>query len=251
MDSSKEIDIQLRILKFFRILPDKVSEYLTCVEKLWGLTSFLWSGLILVCCQAISVFYVETTDQMVKELILLCTTSTVAIKLALFYLHRKNLPNILNILDKLDARVYDENSIRAMEGVYSQCRQALAIYCTYFVSLTAILLELIFVDRNERTWKSTALVPTEFAQQPSVYYGVLIIEGIGNALNCTLGYAIDTYSFSLINLLAGHIEALSFQLCQFGTSSDAVESRSRKLRLLKYHEHFNLLDEYVQRTKNY
>lgn len=246
MDSSKVIHIQLRILTSFGILPGDDS---TCAKKLWGLTIFLWSGLLLVCCQAISVFYVESADQIAKELVLLSTTSTVAIKLALFYLSREHLPNILNILRQLDDRVQGRNSIRTMNAMYERCRLATTIYTSYFVSLVSILVELFFLDRSECTWKSTALVPTDFAQQPSIYFSVLIIEGIGNALNCTLAFALDTYCFILISLLAGHIEALSFQLCRFGSpeedEAEVVESRPRKLRLLKYLQHFDLIDAYV------
>lgn len=241
MDSSAVIHFQIESFRFFGLLPKEDSLF---VLKLWGWIVWGWSGFILVCCQAISVFYVKTTNEMVEELLLLCCTTTIGIKLAFFYLNRKSVPNILNILIKLNVRVYNEGSVRTVETVHTRCRQVSRIYYVLYIgSLVVLAIQLIFLDRSERTWKSTALVPTEFAQQPSVYYGVLIAETIGNALNCILAATIDTYCFLLISLLAGHIEAFSLQLSEYGISKAVKESNPKKLRLLKYLEHFNLLDE--------
>lgn len=245
MDSSEALKVQLGFLRFFGMYPDEDSPLF---YKLWGLLIFLWSGPILVCCQAISIFYVQDTNRMVEELLLLCTTTTIAIKLAIFYLHRKNLPNMLNIFEELDAQIYNDESIRTMDNVFKNCRQMTSFFFfDYIGSVVAILTQLIFLTPSERTWKSTALIPHDFAQLPSVYYGVLFIEGAGNILNCFLAYTIDTYCFLLINLLAGHVEALSLQLAQYGTSIEKtrIQRPGQKLRLLKYMEHYNLLDEYT------
>lgn len=243
MDFPVVIQFQVAIFRFFGMLPKKESLF---VLKLWGWIVLLWSGFILVCCQAISIFYVETTNEIVEESILLCTTTSVGIKLALFYWNRKNLPKILCTLIKLNGRVYNEESIRTVEMVNTNCRRTSRIYFfSYLGSLVSVVLQLIFLDVNKRTWKSTGLVPSEFAQQPSVYYGVLIAEAIGNSFNCFLAATIDTYCFQLVSLLAGHIEALSVQLSEYGTDKEARESDPKKLRLLKFLEHFDLLDEYV------
>lgn len=249
MDSSKVLHLQIVLFNFFGMLPKEGS---SCILYLYTWIILLWSGLILVCCQAISVFYVETTNELVGELLLLCSTSSIGIKLLIFYWNRKNLPNILDILFNLDNRVNcNTNSVDKMESVQKRYHQITRIYyALYLGSLASLVFQLFYMNRTERTWKSTALVPTELAQQPSVYYALLLVEAIGNALNCILAVTLDTYCLQLIGLLAGHVEAFSLQLFQYGTKKEPIDSKSKKLRLLKYLEHFNLLDEYVVRITN-
>lgn len=241
MDSSQAIKFQLYTFKYCGLLPSKDS---SCFLVLWGIITLLWSGAILVSCQAISVYYVQTTNELVEELLLLWTTSTVAIKIAFFYIHGQQLNNMLNILRKLDEKIKYPEEIRAIQSVYKQCNRGTKIYFpSYQLSLVSLCLQLLFTERLERTWKSTAPIHNDFAQLPIVYYSVLVIEAIGNGLNCTLSLALDTYCFIVVNLLAGHIEVLSLRIRQFGTPKEEQEPGPKRLRLLKYLEHFNMLVE--------
>lgn len=231
-------------LRIFRILGMLRAENATCFLTLWCIIILLWGGIILVCCQAISVFYVKTTNQLVEELLLLCTTSTIAVKLVLFQMKRKHLSNILNILEKLDHRIGDH--ISTIRISFNFCRRAAGIFfVTYFGSLTTLVFQLIFLSRYERGWKSTALVPNQFAQQPIVYYGILVIEAVGNFWNCISAFTLDTYDFILIGLLSGHIDVLSLNLSKIGTAKNSLKRSSRLLHLMKHLEHYDLLVEYV------
>lgn len=244
MESSLLLKFQLRLFQAMGMLRAKDS---SCFITLWCIIVLLWSGIILVCCQFISVFYVETTNQLVEELILLCTTSSIAIKLALFQIRRKHSPNILNILEKLDKRIKSIDDVSTLQTALNYCRRASGVYFVLYIgSIVALVFQLIFLNRDERTWKSTALVPTEFAQQPSVYYSVLVIQAIGNILNCVAALTLDSYCFILIGFLSGHIDVLAINLLQIGTMKNELKHGSKLLHLMKHLKHYNLLIEYVR-----
>ncbi|XP_055326595.1 odorant receptor 33c-like, partial [Sitodiplosis mosellana] len=122
---------------------------------------------------------------------------------------------------------------------------------SYIGSLPPLFLELIFLDKTECTWKSTALVPYDFAQQPIVYYSILVVQAIGNCLNCIIACTSDTFGFLLISLLCGHIEVLSLHLKKIGNFERRSANDSNRLRLLEQLNHHGLLTDYATELNNH
>lgn len=244
MDSTPVIINQMRTFQAFGMLPGKDSTYL---YTLWGIITFFLAGIGLITCQALSFFYVHSTNDLINELLLFSTTSTIAIKIILFNSKRKPLMNMLDIVKAADERIESDEDINTMKYVHTYCRRITIFYLfCYIGSLPPLFFQLIFLDRTERTWKSTALIPYEFAQQPQVFYSVLIFQAIGNTFNCIIACTLDTFNFLIISLLCGHIEVFSLHLKQIGNS----KKQSNRLQLLQHMRHYNLLTECVFCLKN-
>lgn len=242
MDSTTVITNHMRTFRIFGMLPTMSSSYL---YKLWGLITSFAAGIGLVTCQSLSILHVESTNDLINELLLLCTTSTVGIKIALFNSHRQHLLNILDIMKTADERIESVEDIGIMKNVSTSCRRINLIFLTCYIgSLPPLFLQLIFLDKTERTWKSTALVPNDFAQLSEVYYSVLAFQAIGNCFNCILALALDTFNFLLITILCGHIEVLSLHLKKIGKPNKRSASQKNRLKLLDYLNHYTLLTEY-------
>lgn len=240
------IHYQMRAFRLFGLLP---AENLSFLYSLLGVLSFFIGGIGIVFCQILSILYVQSTDDLIKELLLFCTTSTVAMKIILIHLRRQHLLNILDIMKTTDKRVENYEDINKMKDVYAYCRRVTIFYSSIYIgAILTLCFEVIFLDKFECTWKSTALIPNDFVQQPTIYYSVLLFEAIANTLNCSISWALDTFSFLLISLLCGHIEVLSLHLKNIGN----LEKRSarQKKRLLDYLNHYNLLYEYVFRLRD-
>lgn len=241
MESSSMIKLQLQAFGLLGMLPNKDSSKL---YKSWGIVVFLTGGIGFVLCEMISVFYVQSTDDLVKELLLLVTSTTVAIKLLLFHLNREHLISLLSILEKIDEKVGRLQENRIMANVYKNSRRiTIVFFVLYMGSLSSLFLELPFLERNERTWKSTALVPNDFAQ--SNFYNLLIFEIIANTFNCLICFAIDSNSLIIMNLLCGHIDVLALQIRQLGTQqgrSNAISvHRFRRLQLKEFIDDYEML----------
>lgn len=239
------ISRQIRVFRLLGMLPGKNSN---CLYSLWGSIVFFLAGIGLITCQAISILYVQSTNDLVKELLLFCTTSTIAIKIVLFYSHRQHLFKILDIMKTADKQIDNLEDVNAMKNVHAYCRLVMIafLFC-YLGSLPPLFLEHVFLDKTECTWKSTALVPYGFAQQPIVYHSILVAEAIGNSLNCIIACTLDSFGFLLISLLCGHIEVLSLHLKKIGHFEG--RSKNHSSQLLKHMNHYNLLDEYVFHLK--
>lgn len=233
----------MRAIRAFGMLPTENSSYWF---KLWGIISLFLAGIGLCASQSLSIPYVHSTNDLVKEFFLLYTTSTVAIKIFLFNLHRQHLYKIFDIMKTLDKRTENEKEFNIMRKVYAYCRRVTNIFmCSYGGTIPSLFLELVFLDRTKRTWKSTALVPNDFAQKPPIYYSILAIESIGNSINCILACAIESFAFILISLLCGYIEVFSLKLQQIGNSKRQSRNHNKRRQLLEYLNHYNLLIEYV------
>lgn len=241
----------ISVLKYqsfiFKILGMLTTPASSCFLKLWGVIVFIWCGFILVCCQSISVVYAESTNQLVEELLFLFTTSTIAVKLAFFQLRRRHISNMLDILNTVDKRIKSHDDILTIQNAYRRCRRTTTtFYCMYLSSFTSLAIQLIFLGRHERTWKSTVLVPSDFAQQPIVYHIVLILQIVGNFLNVVCAVSLDTYCFALLGLLSGHIEVLSLNVSKISNSKMEMKDKSKPEHLMQILEHYNLLIEYVK-----
>lgn len=244
MDSTNVLKYQFRILRTLGIYTTSDSNRLL---KLWGIIVFIWSGLILVCCQFISVIYAESSNGMIEEILFLLTTSSIPVKVFCFYIRIDNLSNILDILKMVDNQVENEDDILTMQKLYRRCRRITTTFYSFYLStVMSLFVQLIFLEKEERTWKSTILVPFEFAQRSSVYHTVLFFQSIGNLLNCLLAVSTDTYCYTLLNLLNGHINILSTNISKIGDSNqEKRNSASKSGYLLKNLEQYNLLSMYV------
>lgn len=242
MDSSSVIKYQLRAFRTLGLLPSSVSNIW---YKMWGWIIFGVAGLGLLSCQALSILYVQSINDLVKELLLFGTTCAAAMKIALFELRSRNMNNILEILQEMDQKADNHSDISTMNKVYKNCRRISAINaCLYLGSLVILFVEL-FMEREERTWKSTALVPKDFAQQPNIYYSVLVFQIISNSLCCVICLAIDTNSLLIINFLCGHIAVLATRIKSLGTEKGRSKAKSNSLHLQELINHYGLLTECV------
>lgn len=230
MDSATAIKIQIRVFRMFGLLPSKDSGI---VYSFWTLVIFFIGGISLVISQAISLLFATSINDLIEQLLLFCTTSTVTIKIAIFYLNRDVIFEMLEILRKLDQRLKTHQDIYIMENIYRICsRVSLFFVFLYSGTIASIYFQIPFLDREVLTWKSTSLVPYEFAQDPWVYYSVLASQALGNSLNCGISCAIDTYSTVLILLVTGHTDTLRSQLTGFGSETNKLQL----IECLKYYE---------------
>lgn len=241
MDSTSLIINQLRAFRLLGMLSAKNSSYL---YSLLGLASFFVAGIGFITCQGISILYVQSTNDLIKELLLFSTTVTVTIKIVLFHLRRQHLLNILDIIKAADNRIENHEDINTMNNIYMFCRRITIIYSSFYIgSIGTLFFELIFLDKPERTWKSTILIPNDFVQQSTIFYSILVFQAIANTLNCFVSWTLETTSFSIISILCGHIEVFSLHLKKFGNMKNESATHTKRFKLLDYLNYYNLLNE--------
>lgn len=230
MDSLTVITIQSKVFKYLGLMPSDPPKPL---YNLWTLIVFLLAGIGLVMTQGMSFLFARSLNDFVEQLVIFCTTSTGAVKYMVFFLNRKRLMKVFQIIQRADKNVKTDQEIAIMKRVYRRCNQITLIYLVvYLGALFAIYSELPFIAKENLTWKSTTRLPYEFAHDPRIYYGVLICQIIGNSMNCILSCCIDTYGFLLIFVLSGHIEVLRSNFENFDSKSDKL----RLINCLKYYE---------------
>lgn len=234
MDSLTVIRIQSEVFKYLGLMPSGPPKP---IYNLWTLIVFLFAGVGLVITQGMSFLFTRSLNDFVEQLVLFCTTATGAVKYMVFFLNRKRLMKVFQIINEADKNVRTDQDIAMMKGVYKRCHQITFIYLVvYLGALFSIFSELPFIAKENLTWKSTTRLPYEFAHDPKVYYGILIFQMIGNSMNCILSCCIDTYGFLLSFVLSGHIEVLRSHFENF----DVKLGKLRLINCLKYYE---LLDK--------
>lgn len=234
MDSLTVITIQCKVFKYLGLMPSGPPKPL---YNLWTLIVFLFAGVGLVMIQGMSFLFTRSLNDFVEQLVLFCTTSTGAVKYVVFFLNRKHLMKVFQIIQEADKNVKTDHDIALMKGVYRRCYQITLIYLVvYLGALFSIYSELPLIAKENLTWKSTTRLPYEFAHDPRIYYGVLIFQMIGNSMNCILSCCIDTYGFLLCFVLSVHIEVLRSHFENF-------DSKSGKLRLVNCLKYYKQLDK--------
>lgn len=233
MDSSFVIKYQMKIFKIFGLRPSDPSNVLLFI---WSFIVFVLAGLGLVISQGTSMLFASSLNDFIEQLLLFCTTSTVAIKILVFYFNQKGLTKALAMLRKADGNLKTHQDFDMMNDVYKICSRITIFYtCLYGGNILAIFCQLPFLAREELTWKSTSLLPYRFAMDPRVYYGVLISQAVGNSMNCAISWAIDTYGLLLTLLLSKHFEVLGLHFENCGSNAEEM----RLIDCLKYYEKIN------------
>lgn len=233
MDSSTVIKYQIKIFKIFGLRtsdPSSVSLFI------WSFIVFVLAGLGLVLSQGISMLYASSLNDFIEQLLLICTTSTVAMKMIVFYCNQKSLTNALKSLREVDGNLKTHQDVDMMNDVYKICSRITIFYgCMYCGNMLSLFCQLPFMAREALTWRSTTLLPYQWAKDPTVYYSVLISQAIGNSMNCVISWAIDTYGLVLTLLLSRHFEVLGSHFEHF----DSHSHKSRLIDCLKYYEQIN------------
>lgn len=233
MDSSTVIKYQMKIFKIFGLRPSDSSNIFLFI---WSFIVFILAGLGLVISQGISMLFASSLNDFIEQLLLFCTTSTVALKIIVFYFNQKSLTKVLLILRESDKNIKTGQDFDMMNDVYKICSRITTFYTiVYCGTISSMFCQLPFLAREELTWKSTSLLPYQCAKDPKVYYGVLISQAVGNTINCSISWAIDTYGLLLTLLLSKHFEILGSHFENFDSNSEKV----RLIDCLKYYEQIN------------
>lgn len=192
--------------------------------------------------QLVCVFFVDSVDGVVENLLLVNTCATAAVKGVNLYIQKRKLVQLFSILDKLDENTPIER--KKYEEIFeplikSGNRISLMFAAAYGTSWTILALQLFLVSADKRGWSSTYLYPEGFFHMPIIYVGGSIYQATSNLFFCFLDAALDTYAVIFMNILIGHIEVMKIQLQQF-TADDSPQNRSRQyqslIRLCEYYK---------------
>lgn len=233
MDSSTVIKYQMKIFKIFGLRPSDPSSVLLFI---WSFIVFVLAGLGLVISQGTSMLFASSLNDFIEQLLLFCTTSTVTMKIYVFYFNQKSLTKVLVMLRKADGNLKTHQDFDMMNDVYKICSRITIFYTfVYCGTVSSMFCQLPFLAREELTWKSTSLLPYQFAKDPKLYYCVLISQAVGNSMNCAISWAIDTYGLLLTLLLSKHFEVLGLHIANVGSNLKEVQL----IDCLKYYEKIN------------
>lgn len=233
MDSSTVIKYQMKMFKIFGLRPSDPSSVLLFI---WSFIVFVLAGLGLVISQGIAMLFASSLNDFIEQLLLFLTTSTVSLKMIVFYFNKKSLTKALLMLREADGNLKTHQDFDMMNDVHKICSRITIFYtCVYCGTISSMFCQLPFLAKEELTWKSTSLLPYQCAKDPRVYYGVLIFQAIGNSMNCAISWAIDTYGLLLTLLLSKHFEVLGSHFAHFDSNLGQV----RLIDCLKYYEQIN------------
>lgn len=209
MDSKKVLTYHLTLFELFGILPKTNSIFYT----FYGFFLLITVGIGLSASQMISIIFADSANETIKLLLLLCTTLTIAIKCVYIYANRLKLINLSEILTKMDKRIKttdDHNLLNAQLSAFQNIH--ILFIFMYYGSWVSLLLQVIFMPKEERFWKSTTSWPYEFAENVMIYRSVLLFQMSTNFFNCLIAEPVDTFGVGLNIILGGHLDVLGCHL---------------------------------------
>lgn len=118
-------------------------------------------------------------------------------------------------------------------------RLIMAFTICYSAAYMMVLLEFLANNFTNSFWQSTTLWPWKWAHAPAIYYSILVLQMITNAINAIVAAMIDTFLPILTIILGGHLSVLGVELQHLRyneTRSDPSEDIRELIKCIKYHD---------------
>lgn len=231
MNSKDNIKYHILIFKILGLWP---SENDSIGYKMW---TYIYCILFCFGCPAshlICVFYVESMNAIVDNLVLTSSIIIASMKAINVLLQKRKFVQLSATLKQMDYEISDPISQEKIKKITKQSHMIFFVFLSiYWSAWTNVVMQVLSASPEERIWLSTYLIPNEFLNQPNIYLGVLIYQAVANFTLCTLDVPLDTYGAILLHTLAGHVDALGHRLQKLGNDKiNQLSSAANKRELV-------------------
>lgn len=179
------------------------------------ITLFAFAGIVFPLSLLANIIFATTIQAAMDHLFFSLTCWTVTFKAIVIYRQHNAIRENIRIHAELQRSTVLDDSIAR-----TNLRIHIALFSLYFAGWCAFLAQIFSAPPTERNWLSTTLFPFAFAQRPSVYVAVLVLQALGN-LCLTIWVAIeDSLYIALMNIACGHLTQLKERLMRLNINDD-------------------------------
>lgn len=147
---------------------------------------------------------------------------------------------IFQLGDSSESRKFIKNWIWYLQNVKKRARlMNLAFTICYSGAYMMVMIEFIVNGFTNSFWQSTTLWPWKWAHTPVVYYLILLLQILTNAVNAVVAAMTDTFLPILSIILGGHLSVLGVELQHLRPNengSSPLEDVNKLIKCIKYHD---------------
>lgn len=187
--------------------------------------------------QIVCVFFVGSVEEVVDHLVLTSTVWMASFKALNVYFHQSSLQELFEVLKRLDKNVKLPSDQRRFEAIFSFSRHLVIVSFFFYLSAwVCIALQVIFSPPEKVVWTSTLLYPYRWAQGATIYKVGLAFQAASNLYLCSFDALLDTYGVILLNILGGHIDALSSRMRAIGQAVTGKKAYAELVDCIRSYE---------------
>lgn len=221
MDSEKVLEWHKKDFKFYGVWPRENPTVFQFVHALLFYTIFI---VMFTVSAVICVFFCNSIDAMVDNLLLSTTFVMVSIKAFNMLATKRTFFNVFRTLKELDATVTTDEHRQIFVPIFERSAFIFkCIFVQFLVNGILIVAQVLLSKPELRILSSTYLYPGEFWHNPIIYNAGIYFQLISCIFQATLDSAFDTYVGALLDLLDGHITALGRRFRALGNLTIEAE----------------------------
>lgn len=181
--------------------------------------------------QIVCVFYVNSVNEAVDSLLLLCTAAFVPPKAFNVLFHVKQLTELLKLINEMDEKKF----IGSTHFNVIKKRSSWITYssaCVYISACCCIAIQVIVSEPSKRFWSSTFFYPAEILHGQVIYVSGIFYQGFSNFIFVILCAAVDTYAVVLLIILNEYIRAIGNKLQSIGYKNQHLKFGKNEKELI-------------------
>lgn len=192
--------------------------------SIWMVFFILTVCIIFPISQIVCVFWVDSVNAAVQNLLISSTITMVVIKGMNVLANQKTFLEFFHVLSELDSTVTPDEYEKIFKKIFFVSDSLLNLFCfNYNVSYVFLAIQVIVSDPADKLWASTYLYPIDFLHQRTIYLGGIIYQAVSNLAIIYISMCVDTYPASLLHILGGHVEVLGLRMQALGKNSDDIQ----------------------------
>lgn len=210
MDSLKVLKYHIMIFKFFGLWPSENPSIWSRLYSFFVITVILigFPGTLIA-----SMLFVNSLQQIVDILVITSSLAMAGIKGVNVFYQKRKLIEIFKIIEKLDQDCEFDIEQKYFKDIFKESKLVFRFFmCAYLVACSFLGTQSVMSKRGQGLWSSTSLFPFKFAENETLFFIVLIHQGISNFCIVIIDATVDTYAVILSNILGGHVEVLGLRL---------------------------------------
>lgn len=225
MGSDRAFKWHIRIFTACGLLSSETSSaYYTYYSISISILSYILFPLSSIFC----VFFLDSVDAIVGNLLITSTNVMLAIKGFNMLLKQKMFAELLKILKKLDESVSQAEYQRIFLPIFKRTNRLLLFFIIFYgFSWISEAHQVIVSPKAERMWSSTYYYPVEILHRPFIYFGGIIFQAVTAFHQVTVALTVDTFCAPLIDVANGHVKVLKERMGNLGFT---LTEQKRKLK---------------------
>lgn len=242
MDSLKVLKYHVIIFKLFGLWPSENPSIWSRLHSFFVITVIFigFPGTLFL-----SMTFVSSLQQVVDILVITSSLAMAGIKGVNVFYQKWKLIEIFKIIKELDRDCDYDIEKKYFTDIFKESKLLFRLFMwAYLLAWTFLGLQSVGSKRGQGLWLSTSLFPFKFAEDKTLFYIVLVHQGISNFCICIIDATVDTYAVILSHILGGHVEVLGLRLrsvCDVNDMNGLSKEPKSKEEDTKWTVNFDLL----------